>query len=78
MLWADVMHPDDRDWVVASCAEANASGLAWHAEYRMLTRDGRVVWVRDMATIVRGSDGQPLCWQGVMIDITALKDDGSS
>jgi PAS domain S-box-containing protein len=73
-LWVEVLHPDDRDWVVASCHEANESAASWRAEYRMVARDGRVVWVRDMATLVRGSQGQGLCWQGVMIDITMLKD----
>jgi hypothetical protein len=33
------------------------------------------VW--DIATLVRGSQGQGLCWQGVMIDITSLKDGAS-
>jgi PAS domain S-box-containing protein len=73
-LWEEVLHPDDRDWVVASCHEANATASSWMAEYRVITRDGRVIWVRDRATLVRGSDGNPLCWQGVMVDITDLKD----
>jgi PAS domain-containing protein len=37
----------------------------------MITKDGRTVWIRDEATIVWGSDGQPLCWQGVMTDVTS-------
>lgn len=73
LLWVEVMHPDDRERVTTSCAEANESAASWRAEYRMVARDGRVVWVRDIATLVRSADGQPLCWQGVMIDITALK-----
>ena len=71
--WADAVHPDDRERVEASCAEANASGEAWRIDYRMIARDGRVVWVRDIATLVRGSKGQPLCWQGVCFDITGEK-----
>jgi PAS domain S-box-containing protein len=76
-LWVEVLHPDDQDWVVASCHEANESAASWRAEYRMVAKDGRVVWVRDIATLVRGSQGQGLCWQGVMIDITSLKDGAS-
>ena len=72
--WTDAVHPDDRERVEASCAEANATGEAWRVEYRMITRDGRVVWVRDIATLVRGSKGQALCWQGVCFDITSEKD----
>ena len=74
-LWVEILHQEDREWVVASCHEANESSTSWLAEYRIVTRDGRVIWVRDRATLVRGPHGQPLCWQGVMLDITALKED---
>ena len=37
----------------------------------MLGRDGSVVWVRDKATTVRGSDGQPHYVQGYLHDISA-------
>ena len=73
LLWTKVIHPDDRESVVESCDRANETGEPWRGEYRMITRDGRVVWIRDEATLVRGSQGQPLCWQGVMWDITAQR-----
>ena len=73
LLWTKVIHPDDRDWVVESCERANETGRPWTGEYRMVAKDGRVVWIRDEASLVRGSQGQPLCWQGVMWDITAQK-----
>ncbi len=40
----------------------------------MIARDGRVVWFRDEAIIVRGSAGQRLCWQGLMLDITGQRE----
>jgi PAS domain S-box-containing protein len=73
LLWTKVTHPDDRDRVVESCDRANQTGEPWAAEYRMIAKDGRVVWIRDEASLVRGSHGQPLCWQGVMWDITARR-----
>ena len=39
-------------------------------EYRKITRDERVIWVRDEAVLVRDADGRPLHWQGVFTDIT--------
>ena len=39
----------------------------------MIAADGRVVWVRDQAVLLRDLDGRPLTWQGVMVDITAQK-----
>jgi len=39
----------------------------------MCTRDGQVRWVRDEAVLVRGGDGRPLFWQGILTDITATQ-----
>jgi PAS domain S-box-containing protein len=72
-LCNDCVHPDDRDRVVAACDLANRTGEPYCVEYRMVARDGSIVWIRDEAVLVRGSNGQPLCWQGVMLDITAQK-----
>ena len=71
LLWEELVHPDDRDRVVEACDLANRSGEPFRAEYRMIAKDGRVVWIRDEAILVRGSKGKPLCWQGVMLDISA-------
>jgi PAS domain S-box-containing protein len=73
LLWVGLMHPEDRDRVVELCDRVNQTGAPFTCEYRMIARDGRVVWVRDEAARVLGSLGQPLCWQGVMTDITAQK-----
>ena len=43
------------------------------SEYRLLTRDGRIIWVSDETRLVRDRKGKPLFWQGVMVDITARK-----
>lgn len=70
-LCTDRIHPEDRDRVVAACEFANEAEAPYRAEYRMIARDGHIVWIRDQAILVRGSNGQPLCWQGVMRDISA-------
>lgn len=72
-LWVERLHPDDRALVLLH--EAAASGgepdtLA--EEYRLLHRDGRAVWIRDDATVIRGADGVSL-WHGVMSDISERK-----
>jgi signal transduction histidine kinase len=43
-------------------------------DYRMVARDGRVVWIRDEAALVRGENGRPMYWQGVLIDVTEQKE----
>jgi PAS domain S-box-containing protein len=72
-LWIDRIHPDDQERIVAACELANRDRQPYAEEYRMFTRDGRILWMRDEAVLVLGSNGQPLCWQGVMRDITPLR-----
>jgi PAS domain S-box-containing protein len=69
-LWIDRIHPEDRDRVVAACELANRERKPYQEEYRIVSRDGRTVWIHDEAVLVRDSNGQPLCWQGVMTVIT--------
>ena len=64
LLWVELLHPDDGDRVLDACAVANRARESYRAEFRMIALDGHVVWVREEATLVWGSQGQPLCWQG--------------
>ncbi|HET7270724.1 MAG TPA: response regulator [Rubrobacter sp.] len=70
--WEKIIHPEDRERVMASETEAAERGQ-FSLEYRVVARDGSVVWVRDEATIVRDKDGRPLFWQGVISDTTERK-----
>ncbi len=69
-LWEKQVHPADRAQVFAKLAHMRATGQALHAEYRMLKRDGSLVWIQDDAAVVRDETGKPLFLQGVMLDIT--------
>ena len=71
--WEGALHPDDVERVVASCARANETLEPWREEYRVIAKDGRVVWIHDQAVLVRGSNGKPLCWQGILVDVTAQR-----
>ena len=42
-------------------------------EYRSITKDGRVVWLRDHAVLVHGGLGEPSYWHGFVLDITEQK-----
>jgi diguanylate cyclase (GGDEF)-like protein len=42
-------------------------------EYRLLAKDGRTIWVREDSALVQDEHGHPLCWQGLLIDITHQK-----
>jgi len=72
-LSSTIIHPDDREMVWAEHQKTNRTGERFLLEYRLIARDGRVVWVRDEATILHDSNGTPLYRQGVMLDITEQK-----
>jgi PAS domain S-box-containing protein len=72
-LWVKQMHPDDRDRVLRENDESNRTGNPFRTEYRLLTRDGRELWFRDEAVVVRDENGDPWFWRGVMTDITEIK-----
>lgn len=72
-LWERLLHPHDRDRTLAADARHYATGEPLDHEYRMIARDGRAVWVRDLATVVRDEDGRPTISQGVVFDVTEQK-----
>jgi PAS domain S-box-containing protein len=69
-LWIDRIHPQDRDRVVAACDQANEARETYRADYRIVASSGAIVWVHDEAELIGGSEGQPLCWQGLMTVVT--------
>ena len=72
-LWPKVLHPDDRSRALAANTRHNETGEPFSLEYRMIAKDGRVVWVRDEAVQVRKGRDAPVYSNGVMIDITGRK-----
>jgi diguanylate cyclase (GGDEF)-like protein/PAS domain S-box-containing protein len=67
------LHPVDRERVLAEEAYSSVTGEPLHSEFRLIARDERTVWVRDEAMLIRGDDGRPMFWQGVMYDVTEQK-----
>jgi PAS domain S-box-containing protein len=71
--WLRMLHPDDRERVLAEELRTDETGEPFKIEYRLIARDGRVVWVRDEATLLKDEDGNSLYWLGVQYDITEQK-----
>jgi diguanylate cyclase (GGDEF)-like protein/PAS domain S-box-containing protein len=72
-LFVRLLHPDDRERVLAAHQAAH-DGEPLSVEYRILARDGRVVWVHDEARAIVGPDGVPVALQGYLLDITAERE----
>jgi diguanylate cyclase (GGDEF)-like protein/PAS domain S-box-containing protein len=70
--WADTIHPEDLDRVLAASERSVLTGEPFRIEYRVVHPDGRVVWIREDAVLVADEVGQPLHWLGTMLDVTEL------
>src|ERR687891_2755817 len=42
--WAQALHPDDRERVLAEWTRSDESGEPYAGEYRLIAADGRTVW----------------------------------
>jgi len=73
-LWLRIIHTDDVDAVRAENQRCNVDGEPFHAEYRIIAADGRIVWIRDDALLVRDEHGEPRYWRGIMLDVSAEKE----
>jgi PAS domain S-box-containing protein len=70
-FWAQHLHPDDREWAVESRRRAFKAKGRSELEYRMIDAQGRIVWMRELVSVVDDAGAPNLC--GVMIDVTERK-----
>lgn len=68
-FWLNHLHPDDKDWVQEFTEKASVDKKHRDFEYRMLAKNGDVVWIRDIVTVV-DEPGMPIKLRGIMIDVT--------
>src|SRR5204863_233988 len=66
--------PDDLQAVLDESDRTTDEAIPYSQEYRMVAKDGHVVWFHDESVIVPDHSANGTLWQGVMIDITAQKE----
>ncbi|HEX8049873.1 MAG TPA: PAS domain-containing protein, partial [Solirubrobacterales bacterium] len=72
-LWASLLHPEDRRRVLATESEEHLGNRhPGGVQYRMLRRDGGVVWIHDEAVLEADEEGA-LVWHGVLYDVSKRK-----
>jgi PAS domain S-box-containing protein len=71
--WYQQIHPDDKDRWSVEAAGLFLLGNPLKSLYRVISRDGRVVWFHCEAKMVRNREGRPWFIHGVAFDITELK-----
>jgi two-component system, cell cycle sensor histidine kinase and response regulator CckA len=72
-LWLRHVHPEDRELVLAEEQRLHKTGSAFFAEYRMVSKDGRVVWFRDESMIIRPEGIDTPVLYGILFDISERK-----
>ncbi len=71
-LWEEYIHPDDREYAL-SFARNNKNFVNHDYEYRMITKEGKVIWMRNIINYGI-KDDKPVISRGIMIDITIMKE----
>lgn len=73
LFWTKIIHPEDRERVLDENKRTVETRQPFEMEYRLITNDERVIWVRDEAILVHDDTEKPLHWLGVWTDITTRK-----
>ncbi|MEW6581730.1 MAG: diguanylate cyclase [Actinomycetota bacterium] len=73
--WADVLHPDDRERVLADWRTTIATGVGSSSEHRLRGRDGAPdVWVIRQTVALRDEQGRVTGFIGTVTDVTAHRE----
>jgi PAS domain S-box-containing protein len=72
--YVERLHPDDRDSVLATIADARAARDDFEFEHRVVWPDGTVHWLEARGRVVRDDDGEFVGMVGVGIDIDERKE----
>jgi len=73
-FWTDRVYAADRDWVAQSYRRAMDRGEGHACEFRAVTSDGRIVWLRESARLLKDAEGQPAYFIGVAVDVTERRE----
>ena len=71
--WYQRIHPEDKARWSLEAATMLVTGGPLRSAYRVIARDGRMLWFHCQAAMMRHGDGRPSFIHGVAIDITDLK-----
>ncbi|MFZ1829081.1 MAG: ATP-binding protein, partial [Candidatus Competibacteraceae bacterium] len=71
--WESGLHPDDRQRAFDECGAALRGDKDFNTEFRVLHPDGKIVWVKANALVIRDAEGNALRMIGLNQDITERK-----
>ncbi|HSJ67871.1 MAG TPA: PAS domain S-box protein [Anditalea sp.] len=71
-FWIEHVHPEDRDSILEYSQSQIKKGKSHLNVYRLITHDGSEVWISDMVSVDKDTEGK-VKLRGVMTDITSRK-----
>ena len=72
-LWANSIHPDDRDMAIKTVSDAASKAVELNVEYRVCYPDGTVHWLMSRGKPVNDEKSKKSRYIGTVIDITERK-----
>ena len=72
-FWRNIIHPDDRERIIRKFTEIKPSTKDRELEYRVITADGRVIWLNNIIGLYQASGEHNERLRGIMIDVTERK-----
>jgi signal transduction histidine kinase/DNA-binding response OmpR family regulator/HPt (histidine-containing phosphotransfer) domain-containing protein len=72
--WSDSLHPDDREASLAAFSSHLEKGTSYDVEYRLLTKQGKYLWINARGKSLRDASGKSYRAAGSITDITARKE----
>ena len=74
LVYNDIIHKEDLERQKEEFRDYVRKGVSdFVQEYRIVTKSGEVRYVEDHTYVRRGSDGNPVLFEGIVIDVTARK-----
>jgi PAS domain S-box-containing protein len=72
-FWEDHIYSEDRELALGLSSIVNGRYQDHDYEYRMIAKDGKIIWIRDIVNFVYENE-KPIISRGIMIDITIMKE----
>jgi PAS domain S-box-containing protein len=72
-LFSRLLHPDDRERVVEEHERAARDSGQLQCDYRLVAREGRIVWIHEDTTTVRDAAGKAIYAQTFLVDVSERK-----
>jgi len=71
--WASLLHPEDRETVLAAVTRVSAEGGEYALEHRLVRPDGQVRWLERRGKAYTDGSGRVMGLRGIVVDVTERK-----